>query len=263
MRRTILTIFASFAALGGAGSFALSAAGGGAPQALPAANDAPAAVAGAWRATGTLLESCTCAVPCTCNFGEGPSPHHYCHAVFGYRLDKGSWDGVDLSGLVVAGADGPGGAAGYLDARATPTQRPALERLGRAVFAQGGPSSGPRSFVPAAITHEVKGNRLRLDIAGRGGFTADVIIGRDGKSPVVVENNTVWPIPRATKAKARPLAYRDAGAAGVIRGDGTNANYGAFSFAGKTANAAASGTTVALRSKAATPSKPGCCALKR
>jgi hypothetical protein len=185
---------------------------------------------GKWNATGTLLESCTCAVPCTCNFGEGPSPHPYCHAVFAYRLEKASWDGVDLSGLVVAGADGPKGIDGFVDERATAVQRPALEKLAHVLFAQGGPNTGPRTFVPAAIVHEVKGNDLRLDIAGRGGFTARVIIGRDGKSPVVVENNTVWPIPRATKAKAS-LSFKGA-AAGSIQGDGTNGNYGAFSFSG-------------------------------
>ncbi|MBC8101526.1 MAG: DUF1326 domain-containing protein, partial [Cytophagales bacterium] len=57
-----------------------------------------------WSATGTLLESCTCAVPCTCNFGEGPSPHAYCHAVFAYRFEKAIWGGVDLSGLIIGGA---------------------------------------------------------------------------------------------------------------------------------------------------------------
>lgn len=201
---------------------------------------AAAAEKGIWSAKGTLLESCTCAVPCTCNFGEGPSPNHFCHAVFAYRLDQAQWDGVDLSGLVVAGADGPNGGAGFLDERATAEQRPALEKMGRALFAQGGPSGGKRSFSVATITHEVKGNDLRLDIAGRGGaeatikggFRARVIVGRDGKSPVVVENNTTWPIPRATKGKANPLAFRAPGV-GRINGEGVNANYGAFTFQGK------------------------------
>src|SRR5262249_7468602 len=145
---------------------------------------------GKWNATGTLLESCTCAVPCTCNFGEGPSPHSYCHAVFAYQLEKASWDGVDLSGLVVAGADGPQGISGFLYQRATPGQRPALEKLAQALFAQGGPNLGQRKYTPATLIHEVKGNDLRLDIAGHGGFTARIILGRDGKTPVMVENNT-------------------------------------------------------------------------
>lgn len=189
------------------------------------------ATAGTWSATGVLLESCTCAVPCTCNFGEGPSPNHYCHAVYAYKLEKAQWDGVDLSGLVVGGADGPKGNAGYLDARATPAQRPALEKLTYALFQQGGPASGKRQFVTLNIVHEVKDNDLKLNYPGRGGFTAKVIIGRDGKSPVVVENNTIWPIPRAIKGKSQ-LSYKDT-TAGEITGDGVNANYGTFSLQGK------------------------------
>ena len=73
----------------------------------PAVAAPPATNASTWSASGTLLESCTCAVPCTCNFGEGPSPHPYCHAVFAYRLEKASWNGTDLSGLIIGGADGP------------------------------------------------------------------------------------------------------------------------------------------------------------
>lgn len=195
---------------------------------LPAVAQTPPA-APKWSASGTLLESCTCAVPCTCNFGQGPSPHMYCYAVYAYRLEKASWNGTDLSGLVIAGADGPKGTAGFVDARATPAQRPALEGLGRALFAQGGPSGAPSHWIPAAITHEVKGNELHLEVAGHGGFAAHVLIGRDGKTPIVVENNTIWPMKRATKGKSTRLSFDDT-AAGTIKGDGTNANYGAFSF---------------------------------
>lgn len=200
--------------------------------ALPrTAEAAPRAAAQEWSAAGTLLEACTCAVPCTCNFGEAPSPHSYCHAVFLYRVDKGAWGGVDVSGLLFGGADGPKANLGFVDERATPAQRAALERLARAVFARGGPAPGLRPFLPARLVHEVKGNQLRLDIAGRGGFTGRVLIGGDGKTPIVVENNSVWPIRRAIKGKATPLHYKDE-RVGVIHGDGTNANYGAFSFTG-------------------------------
>ncbi len=234
--------------------------------AAPSAAAPGAPGAQTWSASGTLLESCTCAVPCTCNFGEGPSPHPYCHAVFSYQLDKASWNGVDLSGLIVAGADGPRGVAGFIDERATAAQRPILEKLARAVMAQGGPAGGNRRFIAAPITHSVQGGNLRLDIPGHGGFTATVIMGRDRKSPIIVENNTVWPIPRAIKAKATPLAYRDS-VAGVIRGSGTNANYGKFSLSGPTGNAVS-----VMSTKPAKASKPSqvaqkekslssCCAL--
>lgn len=234
-------------------------------QARQTAQNNSAGAVGAWSATGTLLESCTCAVPCTCNFGEGPSPHAYCHAVFAYKLDKASWNGVDLSGLTVAGADGPKGGAGFIDSRATPAQRSALEQIGRAIFAQGGPAGVARMFAPVAITHSVQGNRLKLDVAGYGGFEANLIIGRDGRSPVVVENNTTWPIQRAIKGKAVPLAFRHP-SVGNVKGQGTNANYGTFTFAGRTADYAqvrpsASAIVAQSKSKAATADK-SCCGVK-
>ena len=191
-----------------------------------------ASQAGTWSATGTLLESCTCAVPCTCNFGEGPSPNHFCHAVFAYRLDRAQWDGVDLSGLVVAGADGPKGSAGFIDTRASAAQRPALEKMAKAIFAQGGPSGAARKWIPVAITHEVKDRDLTLKIGTLGGFTAKTILGRDGKTPIVVENNAVWPIARSVKGKSQ-LNFKDT-AAGTVTGEDVNANYGAFEFKGTT-----------------------------
>ena len=215
----------------------------------PPTRPAPVAtLRGAWQATGTLLESCTCAVPCSCNFGEGPSPHSYCHAVYGYRLDKAVYDGIDLSGLVVAGADGPKGSLGFLDERATPAQRPALTKLAPLLFAQGGAADGPRPLVWAAITHTIRGNVLHLSVAGHGGFVARVLIGRDGKTPIVVENNSVWPIARAVKGKSAPLDYKDA-TVGAIHGDGTNANYGAFTFAGRIAPQTARARTLTVAAK--------------
>ena len=52
-----------------------------------------------WQIKGALSEACTCNVPCTCNFGEGPSPHAYCYAVYSYEIKEGSFNGVKLDGL--------------------------------------------------------------------------------------------------------------------------------------------------------------------
>ncbi|HEY6402533.1 MAG TPA: DUF1326 domain-containing protein, partial [Blastocatellia bacterium] len=49
-----------------------------------------------WHISGALSEACTCSVPCTCNFGEGPSPHNYCHAVYAYGIKEGRYNGVKL-----------------------------------------------------------------------------------------------------------------------------------------------------------------------
>lgn len=224
-----------------------------APEAHAQTSSPAAAQKGKWAAKGTLLEACTCAPPCSCNFGEPPSPHSYCHAVFAYRLTQAAYDGVDLSGLVVAAADGPNGESAFFDSRATSAQQAALQKLGKLLLAQGGAANNATRFVPAVLVHEVKGNHLRLAIGQNGGFDADVIIGRDGKTPVVVENNTVWPMFRATKGVTSSLTYKDA-TAGSISAQHTNANYGAFSFNG---NVAAGSVQVALA--AGKKTGKGCC----
>jgi hypothetical protein len=94
-------------------------------------------------------------------------------------------------------------------------------------------------------------------VRGEGGFSARLIMGRDGKNPVVVENNIVWPIPRAFKGKTTLLRYSDA-LGNKIQTSNSSANYGAFRFSGDTARfvALASTRTVKTSAKVA---KRGCC----
>src|SRR5215472_12305137 len=68
--------------------------------------DQPPKTGDHWQIKGSLSEACTCSVPCTCNFGEGPSPHSYCYAVFSYEIKEGSFGGVKLDGLRFGGIDG-------------------------------------------------------------------------------------------------------------------------------------------------------------
>lgn len=230
MRRAVVCCAALLCA-GGLGARWVFAASQTPAQNAPAATQggAPGATTArpTWSATGQLFESCTCAVPCTCNFGQGPSPASYCHAFFLYKLDTANWNGTDLSGFYFGGVDGPDGNAGLIDDRATGAQREALEALARAVFAKGGPSRGKRSFVSAHMSGTVAGNSIQASAAGHGSFTAQILLGRDRKSPVIVMNNTVWPIPKAIKAKASTLTSEDK-MAGAFHASDNNANYGDF-----------------------------------
>ena len=82
-----------------------------------------------WEIAGELSEACTCAVPCTCNFGDGPSPHHYCYALFSLDIEKGHYGDLILDGLHLAGAHGKNGEVWYLYHRATPEQSQALKLI--------------------------------------------------------------------------------------------------------------------------------------
>jgi hypothetical protein len=195
---------------------------------LPAAPRPPAV---AWEAAGTLLECCTCNVPCTCNFGQGPSPNDYCYTLYAYRLKTARYDGVTLDGLLFGGGEGAKGAIGFLDSRATPEQRPALQRLALAVFGKGGAASGPRRFVWTRIAAEDDAHHFSVRFDGSGGFAADVLLGADGKNPIIVENNVTWPVARFIKGKTTAFDYTDV-LGNRLKYAGRNANLGAFRLSG-------------------------------
>src|SRR5438067_11472641 len=87
-----------------------------------------------WHITGDLSEACSCSVPCSCNFGQSPSPHAFCYALFGLDIQNGSYGNVDLSGLRLAGANGPKGGVWYIDERANMEQTEALKAIGDMVW---------------------------------------------------------------------------------------------------------------------------------
>jgi hypothetical protein len=57
-----------------------------------------------YQLEGRLLEVCDCNVLCPCWVGENPD-NPTCQAVQAYRIDRGTIDGVDVSGLTVAEMD--------------------------------------------------------------------------------------------------------------------------------------------------------------
>ncbi|MBI3647564.1 MAG: DUF1326 domain-containing protein [Actinobacteria bacterium] len=79
-----------------------------------------------WRMQGTLLELCSCAPGCDCNFRGVPnSEEGNCEALACHRVDTGHFGEVDLSGVTFVMAywwpgaihDKGGRARGYVDCR--------------------------------------------------------------------------------------------------------------------------------------------------
>ena len=87
----------------------------------------------AYELEGTLLEVCNCNVLCPCWIGEDPD-NGTCDGIVGYHVDRGTVDGVDVSGRsFVMLAHIPGNvlkgnwrAVVYVDDKATPQQKEAL-----------------------------------------------------------------------------------------------------------------------------------------
>ncbi|MEM7224971.1 MAG: DUF1326 domain-containing protein [Pseudomonadota bacterium] len=92
----------------------------------------------AWQISGRSLELCSCKMLCPCWLGpDGEPDEGWCAAVFGFQVQAGQSDGVDLSGTtVVLAADWPGNFFGgdgtarlTIDAAASDEQRRELEGI--------------------------------------------------------------------------------------------------------------------------------------
>lgn len=185
-----------------------------------------------WRIKGALSEACTCNVPCTCNFGQGPSPHGYCYAVYCYEIKEGHFNGVKLDGLRFGGIDAAKGNAMYLDSRAEGEQRRALEAIARKVMRVSGDRMGHGMLLGikyVEIKQQYGDRHDMLDLGGQGSFKTGYIMGRDKTKPVVVVNNTEWAIHEAIKGKTEYFTIKDE-YGNEYSASGTNSNHGDFEY---------------------------------
>lgn len=188
-----------------------------------------------WSIKGEMSEACTCQVPCTCNFGQGASPHHYCWSLASFQIEKGRYGRVNLSGLRFVRAHGGAGIVWYIDSRATARQAEALraitEHLTGAAWTERWPDR--IHFETAQIGQEAAGNTFQIKIGNQGGFEAREITGGDGKNPIVVENMTAWNVQHDIKGKTTRLYYKDTFGNQFDLTD-TNANKAEFDWTDKT-----------------------------
>ncbi len=183
-----------------------------------------------WELKGNLSEACSCRVPCTCNFRSGPSPHHFCWAMFSLDIKKGHYGKVKLNGLHLAAAHADKAVVWYIDERARPKQFAALKAIARGLGYYH--SELPAFFEAAHITQVVTDKGNEVEIEGHGGFKADYVMGGDGKNPIVVENITAWNLPRSIKGRTEYLRYTD-GHGNKLDFKGTNSNEGKFDWTDK------------------------------
>jgi hypothetical protein len=179
-----------------------------------------------WEMQGDLTEACSCAVPCTCNFGGGPSPHHYCYAIFSLDIQKGHYGEVKLDGLHLAAIHGKKSKVLYIDSAANPEQAAALRAIGDRIQKSAHTET-------AVITQKVGDKGNQMQIGDKGGFEADYVLGLDKKNPVVVENNTTWNIQRSIKGKTKHVRYKDQ-FGNKLDFSGTNSNQGKFDWTDQT-----------------------------
>jgi hypothetical protein len=111
----------------------------------------------AWQLEGQMHEMCSCKFLCPCWFGPAEPDQGWCSGALFFDIARGNAEGVDLSTRkVVFVGDWPGDfwagngtAQLYIDDRATPEQRQALE----AIFS--GKQGGPMEAVVTAVISKV------------------------------------------------------------------------------------------------------------
>jgi hypothetical protein len=238
-----LAILLAVCALGAAGYFiarqrAARINQGGAQGAAPVANEskpAAAVAANSWKITGALTEACTCSVPCSCNFGEGPSPHSYCYPFYSFDIRKGNYGDVSLDGLRFGSADLKSGRHIFIDERADARQREALQRIAARVIEHASAEdtekvakeiAGKARY--AAIEQSYDDRRNHLKVAGIGEFDAFYVMGMDKNAPLVVRNNTTWRVKETIKAKTN--SYKIKLGRDVIDTKDTNSNQAEFEY---------------------------------
>lgn len=198
-----------------------------------------------WHITGDFSEACSCSVPCACNFGQSPSPHMFCWALFSFTIEQGNYGDVSLDGLKMAGANGAKGGVWYIDERATKEQADALKKIATTCWLSFLKANGFKSasatppemrllaIKRARLEQAATEKRAYMKIVGAGGFDADYIMGIDGKTPVIVENNYSWNIQHGIKAKTHQMTYRDS-FGNQFTFKQTNSNQGKFDWSDTT-----------------------------
>lgn len=199
----------------------------------------------AYTLEGSILEVCDCNVLCPCWIGEDPD-NGTCDSIIAYHIDRGSIDGVDVSGLTMAMLahipgnvlDGNFRAVAYLDDKASQIQIDAL------LAAFGGRLGGPLedmaklvgetvAVVSASIDFRVEEGRGTLKIGDEAEAVMEPYRGPTGELTTL--NGSIFstiPGSPAYVSKASRYRVRNAALGLDIDLEGHNAIQGSFRFEG-------------------------------
>lgn len=205
-------------------------------------------MADAWRIKGEYLENCNCDVLCPCLLGPrnprggalAQPTRGTCDVPIVFAIESGRSGDVDLAGTHAALAvhtPGPMGAgqwtAGvYVDERATPAQREALETIfrGRAGGVMAGIAALVTTWLPTRVApiEFVKQGRTRsARIPGVLDVEIEGIEGRNG-TEVWIDNVRHFAGSRLAAARATRSTYQDHGLSWC--NEGLNGHYAAFEW---------------------------------
>jgi hypothetical protein len=170
-----------------------------------------------WSMTGELVLSCNCTVfcPCVLSLGNHPPTEGYCQTWAGFRIDKGHYDDVDLSGInlglvmEIPGYMSRGNwtAGLFLDERASIYAEKAIARI----FS--GKAGGTTALLDilvgkflgierAPITYDVKDRTRIFQIPKIIDGAVTPIPGKEVDGDTVITNSQYWIAPEIIVAKS-------------------------------------------------------------
>jgi hypothetical protein len=173
----------------------------------------------AYHLEGRLLEVCSCDVLCPCWIGEDPDGET-CEAIAAWHIDKGTINGVDVSGLTFALlADIPGNVlkgnwrvVAYVPDHATDAQTQALVdvwtgKLGGPVADLAGLVGEVAGLERVPITFTVEGGKGMIKIGDVAEATMAPYVGATGKTTALSES-VFSTIPGSPAYVAKASNYR-------------------------------------------------------
>lgn len=193
---------------------------------------------------GRLLEVCTCNVLCPCWIGEDPDGGT-CESTLGWRIENGTIDGVDVSGLTIAMTvhipgnilKGNWKALVFVDDRSSPEQQEAMLKLftgqlGGAIADLAALVGEVLEVKRVPITFTVDKGRGTLDLGGITRAELTSYQGATGK-PTTLSETVFSTIPGSPVYVGKADSYTRQGAAGLADVDlkDHNALQGHFKFA--------------------------------
>ena len=176
-----------------------------------------------WKITGQLEEACSCAAACPCWFDSKPT-RTTCGGNQVLFIQKGNYGNVKLDGLAIANyAQSPENqtmmdsfgkwnfSTNYIDEKANPEQRKALEAIAMTVLpSKNGSANFETKYVP--ITRKIEGKDHIITIGNVATFTGHLVKGGLGGNSKITNPPGADPLHHEyAQGKTSKMIYTDSG----------------------------------------------------
>ncbi|MCG6877248.1 MAG: DUF1326 domain-containing protein [Betaproteobacteria bacterium] len=202
-----------------------------------------------WKIAGEYMESCNCDYLCPCIFTnpQAGATFDQCTSLQIYRIERGTFDDVELDGLAFAliirsgkvMSDGNWIFAGVVDAAGNDAQREALTRI------VSGEAGGPpgrlrktlvgdfRGVEARPITFSVDGAKRATTIPGVLEFAIEGVLSRaNNGEPIYLDNVAHVAGRKLALARSKETHIHSFGLDLDVAGKGNNGHYAPFAWAG-------------------------------